>query len=382
VVTQNRCDTSQHYTNWIKVIALPNTPNCTRDSAAISGTTGEYNKPARSGEFYIYALAALDTPGGMWTLDVYLDTTLIRHYGNYAGASGCPLQPNGYPNYTTAVAFKAGLTINATSSSIPHGSSLSFTKSVASATCSTTVWYPDSDWVEVKILSGTELGHLQYNGVSATSFKVREAQIPNIHFLADGRQPHSAAESVKVKASVGDVTGLTSFVVACNLQPPNFKQTNQDWAGEIYDSTQDFISDQGCALTCGSIVLTAFGDSINPGQLNTWMKSRGASIERGAFNGHKMNWDVFPLRLGMQREYQSNQGFGNADSARSTSVLDNPLTNCRLVIVQVKNLKGGEHWIVVTGKQGGDYTIRDPGYSKTLLSQYQSKFWTYIIIPE
>jgi len=161
---------------------------------------------------------------------------------------------------------------------------------------------------------------------------------------------------------------------------PNYKQTDSQWADSIYDATQDSIRKKGCAVSTAAIVLTAFGHATDPGELNSWMKAR--SIEEGGYSGESVNWQgAFRRFKELTFNYTSNRGFGVPDSARSPSVLDNPLSSCRLVIVQVQNPRGGEHWVVVTGKQGNDYTIRDPGYPKTLLSQYESRFWKYIVVP-
>jgi hypothetical protein len=165
----------------------------------------------------------------------------------------------------------------------------------------------------------------------------------------------------------------------CSVPAPNYKQTDSQWADSIYDATQDGIHKKGCAVSSAAIVLTAFGHTTDPGELNNWMKR---PRKQGGYRGQSVNWEgAFTRFRSLAYDYADNSGFGNQDSARSPSLLDNPLSSCRLVIVQVRNSRGGQHWVVVTGKQGNDYTIRDPGYPKTLLSQYESRFWKYVVVP-
>jgi len=67
------------------------------------------------------------------------------------------------------------------------------------------------------------------------------------------------------------------------------------------------------------------------------------------------------------------------DLPDATAYLNNTLCQQGYPVIVGVNLNSQftpRHFIVVTGKQGNDYTIADPGYSKTLLSQYNTQFVT------
>ncbi|HDQ44770.1 MAG TPA: hypothetical protein ENN17_04610 [bacterium] len=62
-----------------------------------------------------------------------------------------------------------------------------------------------------------------------------------------------------------------------------------------------------------------------------------------------------------------------------TSNLDKYLADCKLVIVRVKN-EARSHWVLVTGKEGDQYNIVDPGYkNKHFLSDY-GDIYSYVVV--
>jgi hypothetical protein len=183
-------------------------------------------------------------------------------------------------------------------------------------------------------------------------------------------------------------------VVKCKIDPPHYRQGgNSIWANDHYDNafkknqktgTLDTvrIKDWGCALSAMAIAMTAFGDTINPGQLNAWMKDKRAP-EEGGYYGSSVNWNVIELQSNGAISYESNwnRNFRDPTKATSLSILDQHLKRCELAIVQVYNSRtGNQHWVVVTEKKGGNYHIIDPGRGETTLDGYDSRFWSYVIV--
>jgi len=159
------------------------------------------------------------------------------------------------------------------------------------------------------------------------------------------------------------------------------------WADSIYDASSKNIASLGCAMSCVAMTLTAFGDSVNPGELNAWMKAR--SPLNGGYDGELVTWDAILYHSNNQIKYsykkkdpfKTNTKTIDSTTISSPSILDDPLNKCKLVIVQVVNSHtGNQHWVVVTEKDGGEYKIVDPGVrNENVLSAYGA-FWGYLII--
>lgn len=165
----------------------------------------------------------------------------------------------------------------------------------------------------------------------------------------------------------------------CGLDPPHYKQGDPLWGKDIYDSTEVGIKTLGCALSCMAMAMTAFGDTVNPGQLNEWKKKN--SRDEGGFSRDLINWNATAKHGGKARSLRPE----NTDTNFVLSSLDPSLELCRLIAVKVFNpesvknkskekqeeaRRNGNHWVLITKKSGSDYAILDPGRGSTKLSQY------------
>ena len=157
----------------------------------------------------------------------------------------------------------------------------------------------------------------------------------------------------------------------------------------IYDHTSVNIATLGCALSSQAMLMTAFGDTINPGELNAWMIEpvRAKNLPEGGYQGTKVSWYAPGKHSGGNITIDFNNDFKTkrfSQTPSDPSVLDSRLAQCKLIIVKVKNTQSRsciqnnkcEHWVLVTGKQGNDYTIIDPGKGEQFLSGYGS-FWSW-----
>ncbi len=157
----------------------------------------------------------------------------------------------------------------------------------------------------------------------------------------------------------------------------------------IYDHTSVNIATLGCALSSEAMMMTAFGDTINPGELNAWMIEpvRARQMRKGGYSGTKVSWYAPGKHSGGNITIDFNNDFKTkkfSQTPSDPSVLDSRLAQCKLIIVKVKNTQSRncikknkcEHWVSVTGKQGNEYTILDPGRGEQFLSGYGS-FWSW-----
>lgn len=160
--------------------------------------------------------------------------------------------------------------------------------------------------------------------------------------------------------------------------PPRYAQDDTRWADSTYDHTDETIEDIGCALCSMAWVMTAFGDEIDPGQLNKWMNERKTARE-GGFFGSSVNWNAMRIHSGnLSVDYYRNNHFKDRTNPNSPSLLDPRLSAGSLVIVQVHDPDGNQHWVTVKGK---DYSIMDAGFSGTSsLTDYHNEFWSYVVV--
>lgn len=149
----------------------------------------------------------------------------------------------------------------------------------------------------------------------------------------------------------------------------DYKQTDEEWAGDQYDHSNKTIGKKGCALTCLSMALDYAGiTDQDPGTLNYLMQTEGG------FSGSSVDW-AEATRITANDAGKPEIRF-HAMRSSDTNDLDSLLATGNPVIVRVTN-NGNDHFVVVTGKEDGQYTISDPGYSsRTSLSDYGNNFET------
>jgi len=131
-----------------------------------------------------------------------------------------------------------------------------------------------------------------------------------------------------------------------------YKQCGQSWSGHRLGTCSLTICDAGCAMSSCAAMLTTFGHTINPGQLNDWLTANG-----GYAGGCSLYWgkvDAFGLT-----RFQSQQWL-------SESQICNYLGRGYGIVA---NVRGGSHWVLLTGCRGGGvFSVSDSGFSSTTYS--------------
>ena len=269
-----------------------------------------------------------------------------------------------------------------------------------------TIQVPDS--TELNLLldtNGQSLGILiaptgHGAAVNATFAEVNQGLVRFTITTTDQIDPPVQQYSVSVVAGFNEnIEGVdTAFVKGCPI-PERLTQGDSRWRNDWYDSAfvtrkstgkidTARISDLGCALTAEAMVMTALGDTITPGELNTWKKARNP--DEGGFRGDRVNWYAIEHHSDDLSIISSGIGITFTDSTKTKldsakasdpALLDDALARCELVIVQVFNSQTNhQHWVVVTGKSTGRYKIVDPGgRNETFLDDY-GYFWKYVIV--
>jgi hypothetical protein len=173
-----------------------------------------------------------------------------------------------------------------------------------------------------------------------------------------------------------------TFTVGCRVNVQRLSQGNPLWAANLYDHSSAYtIQEKGCALTSLSMALNTAGIAALPG---------GLANDPGGLNQFMTNTDTDYFGQSVYWGPATRDASGNTlkfhyssinsvqDLQGATQYLDTVVCQGSPVIVGVNLDQQGTpgHYVVVTGKQGNDYTIADPGFARTMLSDYASQFVT------
>jgi len=236
--------------------------------------------------------------------------------------------------------------------------------------------------------------------------RYEELKAGKLRYATDGDDPTGLpAQQVKISVVLSDdetKEGIGTVAVKPSIE--KFCQNEADWASLDYDKYVDpvetknqgktvyyKIARKGCALSCMAMVAKAGGVNTDPGKLAAYMNDSehyGFTPEHGVvwnaidgLNG-RFGYDGFD---GDGLKYKSDKITVDLQNSKTVSAtkMDRFLNAGSLVIAQVYNLTTkNNHWILVTGKIGGEYAILDPGcYSgrTTLSNGYGNNIYRFIV---
>jgi hypothetical protein len=141
------------------------------------------------------------------------------------------------------------------------------------------------------------------------------------------------------------------FFHRVELTVPSFRQGDERWSddplgGVVENGT---IGGQGCAVAAAAMVFKFYGVETDPQQLNWFLSSVDGYTERGWIYWDRAAW-VAPDRIRYAYE-----------DLASYQLIDSNLSHGNPVIVRVRLRGGVTHFVVIAGKEGFDYLVRDPG---------------------
>jgi len=130
---------------------------------------------------------------------------------------------------------------------------------------------------------------------------------------------------------------------------PLFSQGDLRWSEDLLGySENDTIASAGCAVSSAAMVLASYGAVVTPKLLNQYLISQD-----GYEDDDWVKWEVaadYPPSLAEHR-YEDLPSYG---------LIDWNLLRGNPVIVRIRRPGGNTHFVVIVGKQGFDYLIRDP----------------------
>jgi len=171
-------------------------------------------------------------------------------------------------------------------------------------------------------------------------------------------------------------SGGRYFVHRTVIPVPPLQQNNPLWADQLLGNTIDTIGQEGCAITSAAMVLRAYGVDTDPQRLNTYLTTHGGYVGDGL-----LVWES-------AAEVGGGQVKKAYEDLPSYALIDAQILKGNPVIIRVHLRNGTTHFVVVVGKEGWHYLIRDParptGYGVYSLSQLVPRIEAlrfYTIVP-
>lgn len=141
------------------------------------------------------------------------------------------------------------------------------------------------------------------------------------------------------------------FFHRLELPVPSFRQADERWHADAIGGVEDngTLGSVGCAVAAAAMVFKSYGINTDPQQLNWFLTAVDGYTESGWLYWERAAWWA-PDRVRHVYEDLPSYRLIDANLARG-----NP------VIVRVRLANGVTHFVVIAGKDGFDYLVRDPG---------------------
>ena len=144
-------------------------------------------------------------------------------------------------------------------------------------------------------------------------------------------------------------TGGRYFPARKVIDLPQFRQGDARWGDDRLGPSEDTLASAGCAVCSAAMVLAGYGVDTDPQRLNDFLTSRDGYTPQGW-----IKWEA-AAELAPERvrfAYESDASF---------RLIDDNLDRGNPVIVRLRYPSGTTHFVVICGKEGYDYLVRDPG---------------------
>lgn len=141
------------------------------------------------------------------------------------------------------------------------------------------------------------------------------------------------------------------FFQRVELAVPSFRQSDEKWGDDALGGVEanGTLGGEGCAVAAAAMVFRFYGIEIDPQQLNWFLTSADGYTENGWLYWDRAAWFA-PDRV--RHVYED---------LPSYQLIDSNISRGNPVIVRVRLAGGITHFVVIAGKDGFDYLIRDPG---------------------
>lgn len=131
-------------------------------------------------------------------------------------------------------------------------------------------------------------------------------------------------------------------------EDPIYLQNDPRWRNARLGGSREPFGATGCTVCCLSMALSRFGIEIDPGELNRRLDSLGGFTEQGW-----LKWNAVPRMTG-------GRIMVDASNRPDYVTIDRALRNGNPVLARVLLNGNVAHWVLIVGKDGYDYLMKDP----------------------
>ena len=141
------------------------------------------------------------------------------------------------------------------------------------------------------------------------------------------------------------------FFHRLELPVPSFRQGDERWSEDPLGGVEEngTMGSAGCAVAAAAMVFQSYGIKVDPQQLNWFLTATDGYTEQGWLYWDRAAWFA-PDRV--RHVYED---------LPSYQLIDSNIAHGNPVIVRVRLGSGITHFVVIAGKDGFDYLVRDPG---------------------
>ncbi|PYL71036.1 MAG: hypothetical protein DMF26_20380 [Verrucomicrobia bacterium] len=145
--------------------------------------------------------------------------------------------------------------------------------------------------------------------------------------------------------------GGRPFLTRVELPVPSFQQSDDKWSDDELGGVAEngTLGGEGCAVAAAAMVFKFYGIDVDPQQLNWFLTATGGFTDQGWLYWDRAAWFA-PDRV--RHVYED---------LPSYQLIDSNIAHGNPVIVRVRLASGITHFVVIAGKDGFDYLVRDPG---------------------
>ena len=133
---------------------------------------------------------------------------------------------------------------------------------------------------------------------------------------------------------------------------PHFQQADPRWGADKLGATEETLADVGCAVSSAAMVLGSYGVDVTPQTLNRFLSEHSQGFTPQGWMYWEAAAEFDPALAG--------QLLPHYEDAPSYRMIDENLLAHNPVIARVRLPSGATHFVVIAGKQGKDYLMRDP----------------------
>ncbi len=146
-------------------------------------------------------------------------------------------------------------------------------------------------------------------------------------------------------------TGGKKFTIRLDLPVTVMRQNDPRWGSDPLASVPgDTLGAHGCAVASAAMVMHYYGIDTDPQRLNDFLKLHDGYTPQGW-----LKWECAAetsAAKDISLAYEDNPSY---------QLIDNNLVQKNPVIARIRFSNGTTHFVVICGKDGYDYLIKDPG---------------------